>query len=387
MNDAKRILVAAIMLVVGLSFLVGVSTVTTARTIQVPGEYRTLQQAINAARSGDKIVLTSTRTLRENIELRNDRRLTITTSSRTRQVTINGSRRDEPVITLTNCSSITFENIIIQSGSVGVFSQNSKDIVFTDCTIEKNRTAGLQGTGFTLEDCVVERNGTWGVELIGDPTDPSKMEAMIETSTIAYNRQGGVSVRAATLEIKSSTIEKNLGYGLDVSDKAVVTFNDTIRPTVISENKDGGIFVHGATLTVQGIVRDNKGPGILAESATLDLDEATISGNPEGGVIYRESTGTINASQIIDNDDDGVVLELESTVAFSGSTISGQSGRGIYVTGGSDVRLTEETIVTGNGTNGLVIDAATGTVSNSTITSNTENGMMGLRSMERQQTS
>jgi hypothetical protein len=220
MNGTKRILVTAITLIMSLSFLVGVSTVTLAKTIEVPGDYNTLQRAIDAARNGDKIVLTTrARTLRENIELRNDRRLTITTSSRTRQVTINGSRRNEPVITLTNCSSITFENIIIQSGSVGVFSQNSKDIVFTDCTIEKNRTAGLQGTGFTLEDSVVERNGTWGVELIGDPTDPSKVEAVIETSTIAYNRQGGVSVRAATLEIKSATIEKNLGYGLDVAIK------------------------------------------------------------------------------------------------------------------------------------------------------------------------
>jgi hypothetical protein len=84
MNGTKRILATAIMLIVSLSFLVGVSTVTLAKTIEVPGDYTTLQRAINAARSGDKIVLTTrARTLRENIELRNDRRLTITTSSRT----------------------------------------------------------------------------------------------------------------------------------------------------------------------------------------------------------------------------------------------------------------------------------------------------------------
>ena len=207
-------------------------------------------------------------------------------------MTINGSRRDKLAVRLTNCSQITFENIIIQGGSVGVVSTNSSKITFDKCTIEKNRTAGLQDTGFILDESTVQLNGTWGMELIGDPTDPSRVQAIIQKSTITGNRQGGVSVQAATLEINSATIEKNLGYGLDVSNKAVMTFNDTTKPTMISINKDGGIYVHGATLTVQGTVSNNRAHGILAESATLHLDNATISGNPEAGVIYKEETGT-----------------------------------------------------------------------------------------------
>jgi hypothetical protein len=50
MNGTKRILVTAITLIISLSFLVVVSTVTLAKTIEVPGDYTTLQRAIDDSR-------------------------------------------------------------------------------------------------------------------------------------------------------------------------------------------------------------------------------------------------------------------------------------------------------------------------------------------------
>lgn len=105
MNAGSGLRTAAVLLFVGVVIIIGLGLNTAARTIQVPGDYNTLQRAVNAAHSGDKIVLTTrARRLYENIEFRNDRRITITTSSRIRKVTINGRRRDKPTVSLTNCS-------------------------------------------------------------------------------------------------------------------------------------------------------------------------------------------------------------------------------------------------------------------------------------------
>ncbi|HDL85920.1 MAG TPA: hypothetical protein ENH11_06310 [Candidatus Acetothermia bacterium] len=59
MSAGSRLRIAVAMLFVGLIVVIGLGLAGAAKTIQVPGDYNTLQRAINAARSGDKIVLTT----------------------------------------------------------------------------------------------------------------------------------------------------------------------------------------------------------------------------------------------------------------------------------------------------------------------------------------
>ena len=107
-----------------------------AAKIEVPNDYRRLQDAIDAASSGDEIVITRRTSLRENITLRNERRLTITTTRTAEGVVVQARDHEDPVIELTNCRDIVFENITIQSGSYGVWCSNGNDVVFSNCTIE-----------------------------------------------------------------------------------------------------------------------------------------------------------------------------------------------------------------------------------------------------------
>ncbi|UCF09971.1 MAG: right-handed parallel beta-helix repeat-containing protein, partial [Candidatus Bipolaricaulota bacterium] len=343
--------------------------------IRVPDDYRSLQQAVNASSAGDEIIITRRTALRENVTIRNARRLTITTARTASEVVLQARDHDEPVIELANCRQVLIENLNIQSGSVGVFCENGDDVVFSNCIIQENKTVGITGTGFELEECTVRWNLTWGVELIGDPEDPTEVHALITDSVIHRNFGGGVRIQAATVEFSSATISNNVGYGLEVLDDSVVTFDDGSTPTLIENNVDG-VWVHDATITLQGIIRDNGNEGVLAEDATLHLEGAMISGHPVAGVHYVRSTGTVIDTTITENPGDGVIVDDASSVTISGGLISLQGLAGILAINAGQVVVDSGALIQANAGSGLVVRGASATVLDATILENEQHGIL-----------
>ncbi|MGQ9478358.1 MAG: right-handed parallel beta-helix repeat-containing protein, partial [Candidatus Bipolaricaulia bacterium] len=306
-----------------LLFLFGMASVAWAETLEVPSaRYDTLQEAIDDAGPGDEIVITTSQTFRENIKIRNKRRIKIRTELTSRKATIQARRDTDPTVTITSSSDITFENIIITGGAVGVTAENSSKILFKRCEIRGNKGVGLSGTGLSLDNSTVTENATWGLELTGE------VSATITASTISKNPSGGISVRSATLEMQGSTLDSNGTYGLEVLENGTATLVET----TITGHPQGGVHVaSGATATLGGTIKDNQGAGALAEGATLNLAQATVSGHPEGGLIYRDATGQIEASRILSNAKEGVLL-VNSQVQISGSEISSNAANGIFAT-------------------------------------------------------
>ena len=183
---------AVISLIIGLSISVG------ARDLRVPDEFRTIEDAVRAATFGDTVVVQDQFVIRDSISLRNVRRLTIKGEFRFRRNTvIQGLRETEPVFELMNCRELTFKNLTIQGGSVGISAENCRDIEIVECLVQENVEAGLSGSGFVLEETTVTSNGTWGIELIGDPYAPTDAVIELIDSFVTANIAGGMKIKDA----------------------------------------------------------------------------------------------------------------------------------------------------------------------------------------------
>ena len=224
---AQRLVAIAVLL----GIVVAGSVVSLGATIRVPDDHRTLEQALRAANRNDIIEITRTIAVRDNVDVRNIRDVTVRYDGFfNRMATIQGRRDTEPVIKLTNCRNITFENITIQSGSVGLNIIDGDNIVFRECVIQKNVGAGVVGTGIVLEDTQVIDNLGWGIELIGDPdnqgsvgrtgqisletlqvieTGSDEAQMLLEGATIARNREGGMRIQKAIAIVEASLFNEN----------------------------------------------------------------------------------------------------------------------------------------------------------------------------------
>ena len=355
-----------------------------AADLRVPDDYRTIEEAVRAARSGDTIIVED-RSLRDSITIRNARRITITNDSH-RDVVLRGRRDTEPVIELINCSDITIIGFTIQSGSMGIYAERCRDITLEECTVKWNAGPGLYVDEYTaqtttkifiLEDTTIMENATWGIEVIGDPESLAKAQIEMIDSEITGNRSGGLMIRDARATIESTDFTANRGYGIVVDGSTEVEFVDSGSPTVISDNHSGGVLVRDATFTLQGTTRieNNIGVGIEAERANLAVIGATITGHGTAAIIYRESQGSVSHSTISDNPGLGIVIEQGSDVNISSTDVARQGGDGIRVLSSATVTISNGSSLRSNGGVGLLADATTVTMTGSSATDNNGAGV------------
>ncbi len=365
----------------------GTGIVTSGDTINVPDDYNTLREALQEADAGDVIEI-SRSTLRESISVRSVRGVTVRSENKSRPVTIIGRYDTKPVLDLTNCRDLVFENVEIQSGSVGVQITNSQEVTFVKCIVQLNNGAGFYANDlsddlvnsineFTLEECTVRDNLGWGIERIGDPTKIQDSRVNLVKSTITNNALGGLHIQSAVATVASALFTRNIGYGLFVDGLASVTFNDQATPTQVSENTLGGILVKDSTLTLRGsaLVQSNLGAGVRAENAQLTLDGATISGHTQPAVLYVSSQGSVLNGFIQDNADVGLRLDAQSAVTVSRTTVARQGGNGIEVLNGSTATVNDASILTENKASGLLANATAVTVADATASKNTVAGI------------
>ena len=370
-----------IAVLVAVAAAVGLSALSRGIEYHVPDEYRTLREALQAAGTGDTIVLSTRRAIRESVTVRNKRQITIRAEDTFRRsATVEGRYDDEPVFELINCRDITFERINItaregddgvRSSAVGITTDNCTDIVLRECAISAHGGPGVKGGAITLEECTVSGNLTWGIEL----TEGAGM-TLISTA-VEGNANGGLYIRNATASLEQSSFTSNLGYGIVVDGSSSVRFSELGGPSSITGNSRGGILVKNATFTLQGNadVRNNQGVGIEAEDAQLTVSGAEISGHAGAGVLYRRSTGTVSSSSIVDNTGVGLLVDESSHVSLDGTTVARQGGDGVQVLNGSTLEMSGRALVTENRGAGVLADGTVIEVDESTIVSNGASGV------------
>jgi chitodextrinase len=322
-------------------------------------DHSSIQAAINAAASGDTIVL-AREVFVETIVV--DRDLTIRGASSAASI-IDGAAAGT-VIVVPAGVSVTLESLTVRNGRTsgnggGILNQGTlwaSDIVVSSnvaATLPSSAGGGIYSTGqLTLVDSTLTANesysGGGGLYVSGltatalvertnlvenrvhDMTTDfrggggihvASADVTVRDSRIVGNRTdftgGGVTVRgsSADVQIIDTTIDANisrLGVGVTLQTSARLT----IRGSTISNNtgaagttSSGGGLRAGAPVTITnstifGNSATGSGGGILAES-TVTLDSVTIAGNSSGfgGGIASFSAGTtlINNSIVFGN--------------------------------------------------------------------------------------
>jgi predicted outer membrane repeat protein len=315
----KGILVTAIWAIVVL-FFVGAAYAT---TWYVPGDgsgvctianpnCNTIQAAIDAATSGDTIVLGSGTFTEHGIVI--DKDLTIQgqgASATIVQAAATAGGVDDRVFEVNSGVTATLEDLTVQNGkrswasgyacpACGGGIRNLGNLTLTRCTIKDN--AAIVGGG-------IHNEGTLA----------------INESTLTGNR-GKVVFD---------------GYGGGVyNNGGTVTITDSVFTDNVGSMKGGGIYNASGTVTVtdtifSGNSASSEGGGICNNAGTLTVTACTFSSNSApgigwGGGIKAGGTVTVTDSTFSDNtggQGGGAIAANGPSLTVTGSTFSGNSAK------------------------------------------------------------
>jgi CSLREA domain-containing protein len=278
-----------------------------------PGPSCTLRDAIAAAVGGDTITFDPAIST---IPLQNALILTDTTGTIAINgggtVTVDGGNHGIAIFSLLRSTVTTITGLKIQNGICGLFNQGTVEL--DDSTVSGNSGRNYGG---------IYSNGTLTLN-----------NSMVSGNS-ATNGSGG---------------------GIVQYDGATTLNNSTVSGNSATNGSGGGIYCLRGTVTinsstVSGNASTGAGGGISSGACRkLTLNNSTVSGN----VAQNATGGGVYASVLA-----GYVFSLTS------STVSGNNGGAVFVTGPGNANLTNSTVVSVSGPAFAV--ASTATLRNATI--------------------
>lgn len=233
----------------------GTISATAVKTVNVPGDFATIQEAVNAVSEGDTISVAAG-TYNENISITKD------------QITIQGAGRETATIkgdgtfhtiTVENARGVTISGFLITGGICGIranfsslfckdisFENNSKGLrasrnsylVAVNCLMTKSDGEGLridQNSFGDIINCEISGNSGMGIRVKYGAL------AFIENNTkIMNNKSDGIVVKQmSVVEILGACqIVSNEGNGISVGNNSMISFSEG-SSTISNNNGDG----------------------------------------------------------------------------------------------------------------------------------------------------
>ena len=287
---------------VATAFAVAVPVNASAATITVPDEYPTIQQAINAASSGDTVYVRAG-TYYEHITIGES----LTLQGEDRDTTVIDGNGSGNVIYVT-ANYVTISGLTIANGEHGINlipNWAIHHITIRDAIITSNDRlafhSGHSGGSHLIEDCIISNN--WGAsyahqfhnsiirncEVFGNGYGFSVAwgsGTLITNNEVHDNEEYGIWFDS----MSNSIIENNLVYsnGIGTGVGYVGSYN-TIRNNVIRDN-DLGIYMNNPTVSGNKIYHND-----VIENGRQACDQGTNNiwddGYPSGGNYWSDYTG------------------------------------------------------------------------------------------------
>lgn len=292
---------------------------------------RSLQAAIDAAASGDTLIIKGT--CFGTSDTQKDLTLQGVSNKQFGVATLDGGGASDPVL---SAASYEGTNVVINDltithgGGVGIFVQGFATLTRT--IVSDNRFSGIDGEYSTVTVTDSAIRGNHGCGIIG-----FRLFVTVTGSTVSENDRCGLG--ADSFFVRDSTVSRNGGVGVSVgSDGSGGVINSTI-----SGNGGSGVAAYEAVISLEssnvtGNSTSGSGGGIYGFQAAAYLTASTVTGNTAaldgGGININEVT--LNSSTVSDNTAGGKGGGIHATayLTLTDSTVSGNtasSGGGIFL--------------------------------------------------------
>ncbi|MBN1824965.1 MAG: right-handed parallel beta-helix repeat-containing protein [Candidatus Eisenbacteria bacterium] len=351
-----------------------------AGTITVPGDYTLLQEAVEAAVSGDTVLLSAgvydslfyppvvdttqcVVYMKSGVSLLGEPGAIIDGDSLGRGIFCDG-------VTGVRIEGLTVRKAFAEMYGSGIFADDGAEVIVEDCVITDNHDGGvivMDGSDVDFFDCEINDNhskqgggvaventcdvGFYGCRVLRNEAPAGGGVFVRAGCTVAFENcvidsnllptvngaAGGVSINNSTATMKNSRVNANVssgrGGGFAVTDNATVTIESTYvqnNETTGDYGPGGGIYLEMATLVMRAsVVTGNSAPGDDSDGGGLflffanacSLLQCTIAGN---GTVDDELGGGITSQYC------SPVIE-QTILAFNGP------GAGITCTDGTPV--------------------------------------------------
>ena len=368
-NDDNRIdLIEAIN---ALRVASGAQSATSTQILNVPGDFATIQEAIDAASEGDTISIAATTiTVTERILIHYKKNITVTGVDKASTI-VQAGTSDFRVFDIQRSNGVSFSNMTIQNGDIGVYVDYSL-VNFQNCNIQNNVELGIyarHNTRLFLMDSLVQNNGSGGrysrntcgwiwQSIISSNSGYGLLfdrnaAFLIEDSQINDNGGDGVTAsKASSVSLYDECeVNNNALAGISISENSTVQIGDS----QINDNGENGVTASQASsvsLFGECEVNNNALAGIKINNNSTGSVEGTISGNGDGGgwesgILVFGTSSFSTSAEISQTLGPGIHVSQNSFMYIEGTIHSNQSD-GVYINSDSSAYFSGETSITNN---------------------------------------
>jgi parallel beta-helix repeat protein len=294
--------------------LAAVSTATAA-TLRVPATYPTIQEAVDAAQSGDVVKIAKGTfapfavTGKTDLVVKGTRGKTI----------IDGASIAAVVIQIQGSQRITLDRLAVRFGpSRGIDIDTSSSVVVRRCQIGDSYDA-LRAHGSS--GVLIQKNTFTSVG--NDAVDFSDDDAAgpAHDSQVRKNRFSGIGHEAIEIEGTNNLVEKNR---IDSAGGVGISLEDSAANTIVRKNRVTGTTGDGMSIT---------GTGQLVEK------NAVVAAGDDG-VAMEASGSMLRANRVTDSADNGIEVGATAAVAtdntFERNQVVGSVRSGFVVADGGN---------------------------------------------------
>lgn len=381
----------------------------TARVLTVPAQFPTIQQAVQNAQDGDKIlVLAGTYTGGVLI----DKGVVLESQSGPALTTIVGTA-DQPTIRMLKAVGAVIRGFTISNGRAGVSLGDVTQFCMEQNEVSHNLGPGIEIAGKTVEqgreaqdvtiiNNVIKNNSGFGI--IG--TELLRAKILNNEITDTASKPDGTAGRGISLtgvsrvEIRKNKIFGSRGHGIFTSGVTdlEITENEIRNAPTASEGATpaAGIAIGSGTIGafVTGNTLSGNDLGILVDrTRSITLRQNRVSGSTVAGVSIANSllvrlendtiTDTRPREPVGEKLAIGIEVRGDSTVTVVGVTIRRSFGYGVFVVDKAEVEVSESVIEGTQGNPGVLgqgvgVERATVRITGSTVARHKDSGIVVL---------